>query len=144
MDMSKGVSCIMNKNIIYKLVGVVVLLLVGEGVLGWAVYWPALWFLLDWEYVYWLAFVLGFLLTGVAGIAIGWSSLVLVVGVWLMSLLRSFVGKDSWMDVLVVTGMAWLVAMLTRVHFSLVEAGILVLMMVFLKMRDSWGGEIRV
>jgi len=144
MDMSKGVSCIMNKNIIYKLVGVVVLLLVGEGVLGWAVYWPALWFLLDWEYVYWLAFVLGFLLTGVAGIAIGWSSLVLVVGVWLMSLLRSFVGKDSWMDVLVVTGMAWLVAMVTRVQFSLVEAGILVLMMVFLKMRDSWGGEIRV
>jgi len=142
--MSKGVSCIMNKNIIYKLVGVVVLLLVGEGVLGWAVYWPALWFLLDWEYVYWLAFVLGFLLTGVAGIAIGWSSLVLVVGVWLMSLLRSFVGKDSWMDVLVVTGMAWLVAMVTRVQFSLVEAGILVLMMVFLKMRDSWGGEIRV
>jgi hypothetical protein len=134
----------MNKNIIYKLVGVVVLLLVGEGVLGWAVYWPALWFLLDWEYVYWLAFVLGFLLTGVAGIAIGWSSLVLVVGVWLMSLLRSFVGKDSWMDVLVVTGMAWLVAMVTRVQFSLVEAGILVLMMVFLKMRDSWGGEIRV
>ena len=144
MEISKGVSCIMNKNIIYKLVGVVVLLLVGEGVLGWAVYWPALWFLLDWEYVYWLAFVLGFLLTGVAGIAIGWSSLVLVVGVWLMSLLRSFVGKDSWMDVLVVTGMAWLVAMVTRVQFSLVEAGILVLMMVFLKMRDSWGGEIRV
>lgn len=93
MEMSKGVSCIMNKNIIYKVAGVVALLLVSEGIFGWPLYWLGLWFLLDWKYIYWLAFGLGFLLTGVTGLAIGWSSLVLIVGVWLMSWLKEWKGR---------------------------------------------------
>ena len=120
MEISKGVSCIMNKNIIYKLVGVVTLLLVGEGILGWAVYWPALWFLLDWKFVYWLAFGLGFLLTGVTGLAIGWSSLVLIVGVWTLSFVKGLIGKSNWIDVLVVVGVAGVVNLLADIEFSLV------------------------
>jgi hypothetical protein len=84
----------MNKAIIYKLVGVVTLLLVGQGILGWPLYWLGLWFLLDWKYVYWLAFVLGFLLTGLTGMSIGLSSLMLVAGTWAMSFLRDLIGKD--------------------------------------------------
>ena len=96
IDISKGVSCVMNKTIIYKLIGVVLLLLVGQGVFGWPLYWLGLWFLLDWKYVYWLAFGLGFLLTGVTGMAIGWSNLMLVAGTWFLSLLRDWIGKDRW------------------------------------------------
>lgn len=144
MEMSKGVSCIMNKNIIYKMVGVVILLLIGEGVFGWAVYWPVLWFLLEWKYVYWLVFALGFLLTGLTGLVIGWSSLVLIVGVWILSLLKGFLGKDTWMDVLVVTGVAWVFSLVTGLQFSLVEAVVIASIMVFAKMRNSLGGEIRV
>lgn len=83
----------MNKTIIYKLLGVAGLLLIGEGVFDWPLYWLGLWFLLDWEYVYWLAFGLGFLLTGVTGMAIGWSNLMLVAGVWLMSWLKGWIGR---------------------------------------------------
>lgn len=144
MEMSKGVSCIMNKNIIYKMVGVVILLLIGEGVFGWAVYWPVLWFLLEWKYVYWLVFALGFLLTGLTGLVIGWSSLVLIVGVWILSLLKGFLGKDTWMDVLAVTGVAWVASLVTGLQFSLVEAVVIASIMVFAKMRNSLGGEIRV
>lgn len=143
MEMSKGVSC-MNKNIIYKTVGVVILLLIGEGVFGWAVYWPVLWFLLEWKYVYWLVFALGFLLTGLTGLVIGWSSLVLVVGVWILSLLKGFLGKDTWMEVLAVTGVAWAASLVTGLQFSLVEAVVIASVMVFAKMRASLGGEIRV
>lgn len=134
----------MNKNIIYKMVGVVILLLIGEGVFGWAVYWPVLWFLLEWKYVYWLVFALGFLLTGLTGLVIGWSSLVLVVGVWVLSLLKGFLGKDTWMEVLAVTGVAWAVSLVTGLQFSLVEAVVIASIMVFAKMRNSLGGEIRV
>ncbi len=94
--MSRGVSCAMNKTIIYKLVGVVILLLVGQGVFGLPLYWIGLWLLLDWKYVYWLAFVLGFLLTGVTGMTIGLSSFMLVAGTWLMSVIRDWIGKDRW------------------------------------------------
>ena len=96
MEISSGVSCIMNKTIIYKLVGVVLLLLIGEGIFGWPLYWLGLWLLLDWKYVYWFALGLGLLLTGVTGSEIGWTSLMLVVGVWLMSFIKRFVGKDRW------------------------------------------------
>ena len=144
MDMSKGVSCIMNKNIIYKLVGVVTLLLVGEGILGWAVYWPALWFLLDWKFVYWLAFGLGFLLTGVTGLAIGWSSLVLIVGVWTLSFVKGLIGKSNWIDVLVVVGVAGVVNLLADIEFSLVEAALIALVMVFFKMRANREGTLRI
>lgn len=86
----------MNKTIIYKLIATVAFLLVGEGIFGWPLYWLALWFLLDWKYVYWLAFALGFLLTGVSGLAIGWSNLLLVAGVWLMSFMKRWIGKNRW------------------------------------------------
>jgi hypothetical protein len=92
MERSSGVSFIMNKTIIYKLVGVVGLMILGEGIFGWPLYWLGLWFLLDWQYVYWLAFVLGFLLTGVTGMAMGWSNLMLVAGVWLMNWLKKIIG----------------------------------------------------
>jgi len=82
----------MNKTIIYKLLGVVGLVILGEGVLGWPLYWIGLWFLLDWKYVYWFSFVLGFVLTGVTGMALGWSSLVLVLGVWLMNGFKKIIG----------------------------------------------------
>jgi hypothetical protein len=144
MEISKGVSCIMNKNIIYKLVGVVTLLLVGEGILGWAVYWPALWFLLDWKFVYWLAFGLGFLLTGVTGLAIGWSSLVLIVGVWTLSFVKGLIGKSNWIDVLVVVGVAGVVNLLADIEFSLVEAALIALVMVFFKMRANREGTLRI
>ena len=134
----------MNKNIIYKLVGVVTLLLVGEGILGWAVYWPALWFLLDWKFVYWLAFGLGFLLTGVTGLAIGWSSLVLIVGVWTLSFVKGLIGKSNWIDVLVVVGVAGVVNLLADIEFSLVEAALIALVMVFFKMRANREGTLRI
>lgn len=142
--MSKGVSCIMNKNIIYKLIGVVTLLLVGEGVFGWALYWPAMWFLLDWKFVYWLAFGLGFLLTGITGLAIGWSSLLLVVGVWILSFFTGLVGKNNWFDVLVVTGVAGLVNLVADLKFSMIEACLIALVMVFFRVRVNREGELRI
>ena len=95
MERSKGISFIMSKTIIYKLLGLLALLWLGEGVLGLPLYWLGLWFLLDWKYVYWLAFGLGFLLTGINGVAIGWSSLQLVAGVWLMDLVKQWWSRDK-------------------------------------------------
>jgi len=133
-----------DKSIIYKVIGVIALLLIGEGVFGWAVYWPALWFLLDWKYVYWLAFFLGFLLVGLTGLGIGWASLVLVGGVWLMSFLKGLGEKSVRFEVVAVIGVAWLANMLMKLDFSWVEVVFLGLVMVFLEIKDKQRGDIRV
>jgi hypothetical protein len=133
------------KDIIYKLTGVVVLLLIGEGVFGWAIYWPALWFLLGWRYVYFLALALGFLLSGLTGVGWGVASLALVLGTGLLSWFREFLGgSESWFDVLAVVLVAFLANLVMSLPFSLFEGVVIFLVMMFWKLRGNRGDEIRV
>jgi len=103
-----------------------------------------LWYLLDWRYIYWFVLGLGFLLTGITGLPLGFSSLVLIIGVYILSSVKKLLGKDSWLEVLVVTGMAWIFSMAIGIQFSIIEGILVSLVMIFMKLRDSWGGDIRV
>lgn len=78
-----------SKNTI-KIVSAVLLAVVfGEGVLGWGLYWPFLFLLLDWKGVYWLAFVVGIFVSVFRGISVGLPSVFLLVIVGGLSLVMS-------------------------------------------------------
>lgn len=68
-----------SKNITKVVILVVPCVLLGEGVLGLGFFWPFLLILLDWRGVYWLALVLGTLISVIYRMPIGLPSLFLVV-----------------------------------------------------------------
>lgn len=75
------------KNIIKVIALALLAVLVGEGVLGWGLYWPLLILLLDWEGVYWVAFLVGILISVLNGSSVGPASLGLVSFIGVFSLI---------------------------------------------------------
>ncbi len=91
-----------SKNIIKAVVVVLLSILLGEGVLGLGFFWPFLLMLLDWRWIYWLAFFLGILISALYRLPIGLPSLFLVVIVGGLSFLLSK-GKETGWIILVVS-----------------------------------------
>ncbi|HOX95799.1 MAG TPA: hypothetical protein PLI45_00240 [Candidatus Woesebacteria bacterium] len=91
-----------SKNNIKTIITVLVLVILGEGVLGWGLYWPFLLALLNWRGVYWLAFGVGILISVLRGMSIGLPSLFILVVVGGLSLLLNARKEVSW--VLIVIG----------------------------------------
>lgn len=85
-----------SKNTIKNILAVVVAVAIGEGVLGWGVYWPFLLVLVGWNGVGWLAVGVGVLLSVLNGIAVGLPSLFLVVVVGGLSLLMPVWKGTGW------------------------------------------------
>ncbi len=74
------------KNNIKLVLTALILTVIGEGVFGLGLYWPVLVLMLDWDRVYWLAFVIGIFVSVFAGIPVGFPSLLLVVITGIFSL----------------------------------------------------------
>ena len=74
------------KNTIKVLLGAIAAAAIGEGVLGWGLYWPFLFILFEWEGVYWFALLIGILISVFNGVAVGLPSLFLVVVIGVLSL----------------------------------------------------------
>ncbi|SRR5258706_11830016 len=68
-----------SKNTIKAITAVFVTLVLGEGILGWGIYWPFLLVLLDWEGIYWLSLVVGIIISVFRGISVGLPSLFLLL-----------------------------------------------------------------
>lgn len=78
-----------SKNTTKSVLTLLIMLILGEGVLGWGIYWPFLLTLLNWSGVYWLAFVAGIIISVLRGLSIGLPSLFLMVVVGGLSLVMS-------------------------------------------------------
>jgi len=78
-----------SKNTIKIILAVLLSVIFGEGVMGWGIYWPFLLMLLDWKWVYWLAFVVGIFVSVFRGISVGLPSVFLLLVVGLLSILMS-------------------------------------------------------
>lgn len=76
-----------SKNTTKLVLTVVFMVLFGEGILGWGVFWPFLLTLLNWSGVYWLAFSVGILVSVLRGISVGLPSLFILVVIGGLSLL---------------------------------------------------------
>lgn len=77
------------------------MVLLGEGVLGWGLYWPFLLILLNWGGVYWLAFGVGILVSILRGLSVGLPSLFILVVVGGLSLVFNAKKEMSWAIVLI-------------------------------------------
>lgn len=76
-----------SKNTTKLVLTVVAMVLFGEGVLGWGIFWPFLLTLLNWSGVYWLAFSVGILVSVLRGLSVGLPSLFILVVIGGLSLL---------------------------------------------------------
>ncbi len=89
-----------SKNTIKTVSAVIIMVLLGEGVLGWGLYWPFLLSLLNWSGVYWLALVIGVLISVLQGLSIGLPSLFILVVVGGLSFLLNARKEMGWIIIL--------------------------------------------
>lgn len=97
----------------------------GEGVLGLPLYWPFLLLYINNEGIYWLALVVGILVSFLNGISLGLSSLVLVLGVVVLSFLGEFLREKNGVLILVMVLLSWLVDRIIGVGHGVWESVIL-------------------
>ena len=90
-----------SKNTIKSVLTVLVLVVLGEGVLGWGVFWPFLLMLLNWSGVYWLAFAVGILISVLRGVSVGLPSLFILVVVGGLSLVMNARKEIGWVIVVI-------------------------------------------
>ena len=93
-------TLIMNqdKNTIKAVLAIGVAVILGEGVLGWGLYWPLLLMLSDWDGIFWLGLIVGILVAIFGAIPVGLPSLFIVVVLGLASfLLRTKRGSEVWL-----------------------------------------------
>lgn len=89
-----------SKNTTKTVLTLLIMVLLGEGVLGWGLYWPFLLTLLNWGGVYWLAFGIGVLVSVLRGLSIGLPSLFILVVVGGLSLVMSTKKEIGWVIVI--------------------------------------------
>lgn len=90
-----------SKNTTKTVLTLLLMVLLGEGVLGWGLYWPFLLILLNWGGVYWLAFGVGILVSVLRGLSVGLPSLFILVVVGGLSLVFNAKKEMSWAIVLI-------------------------------------------
>jgi hypothetical protein len=90
-----------SKNTTKTVLTVIVMVLLGEGVFGWGLYWPFLLTLLNWSGVYWLALGVGILVSVLRGLSIGLPSLFILVVVGGLSLILNARKEMSWAIILI-------------------------------------------
>jgi len=89
-----------SKNTTKTVLTIIAMVLLGEGVLGWGLYWPFLLTLLNWGGVYWLGFVIGILVSVLRGLSIGLPSLFILVVIGGLSLVMSARKEIGWAIIL--------------------------------------------
>ena len=92
-----------SKNTTKTVLAVLAMILLGEGVLGWGLYWPFLLTLLDWNGVYWLAFFAGVLISTLRGLSVGLPSLFILLVVGGLSLIMNAKKEIGWIIVILGT-----------------------------------------
>jgi hypothetical protein len=90
-----------SKNTIKSVLTVLILAILGEGVLGWGLYWPFLLVLLNWSGVYWLALGVGILISVLRGVSVGLPSLYMLVVVGGLSLVMNARKEIGWVMVVI-------------------------------------------
>jgi len=90
-----------SKNTIKSVLTVLILTILGEGILGWGVYWPFLLMLLNWGGVYWLALGVGILVSVLRGVSVGLPSLFILVVVGGLSLVMNARKEIGWVMVII-------------------------------------------
>ncbi len=85
-----------SKNTIKAILAVIISLLLGEGVLGWGIYWPFLLILLDWSGIYWFTLVMGILISVLRSLPVGLPSLFLLVVIGGLSIVMNMRKEVSW------------------------------------------------
>lgn len=90
-----------SKNITKTVIIVLVAVILGEGIFGWGVFWPFLLTLLNWSGVYWLALIVGVLISVLRGVSIGLPSLFILVVVGGLSLVMSARKEMSWIMIII-------------------------------------------
>lgn len=90
-----------SKNTTKTVVTLFTLVLLGEGVLGWGVFWPFLLMLLNRQGVYWLAFGVGILISVLRGLSVGLPSLFILVVIGGLSFIMSAKKEMGWALVLI-------------------------------------------
>jgi hypothetical protein len=106
-----------SKNTTKTILTLLIMVLLGEGVMGWGLYWPFLLTLLNWSGVYWVAFAVGILVSVLRGLSVGLPSLFILVVVGGLSLVMSTKKEMGWAIVLlgvvcslvfdIVFGLSW-------------------------------------
>lgn len=90
-----------SKNTIKIVITVLVMVIFGEGVLGWGIYWPFLLVLLGWEGIYWLALVSGVLISILRGMSVGMPSLFILIVIGGLSFVVNARKEMSWVFVVI-------------------------------------------
>lgn len=90
-----------SKNTTKTVLTVLLMVLLGEGVLGWGIYWPFLLTLLNWRGVYWLALGIGVLISVFRGLSVGLPSLFILVVIGGLSLVLNARKEMAWVIVLI-------------------------------------------
>lgn len=89
-----------SKNTTKTVLTLIIMVLLGEGVLGWGIYWPFLLTLLNWDGVYWLALGIGVLISVLRGLSVGLPSLFILLVVGGLSLVMSTRKEMGWVMVI--------------------------------------------
>lgn len=90
-----------SKNTIKTILIVLLTVVLGEGVLGWGIFWPFLLALLGWNGVYWLALFVGILVSVLRGMSVGLPSLFILAVVGGLSLVLSTRKEMGWVLVVI-------------------------------------------
>jgi len=90
-----------SKNTTKTVLTLLAMVLIGEGIFGWGLYWPFLLTLLSWRGVYWLSLVVGILVAVLSGLSIGLPSLFILVVVGGLSFVMSTKKEMGWAIVLI-------------------------------------------
>ncbi|HSV94973.1 MAG TPA: hypothetical protein VLH94_03320 [Spirochaetia bacterium] len=106
-----------SKNTTKTILTLLAMVLLGEGVLGWGLYWPFLLTLINRGGVYWLALGVGILVSVLRGLSVGLPSLFILVVVGGLSLVMSTRKEVGWIIILlgalcsvvfdIVFGLSW-------------------------------------
>jgi len=90
-----------DKNNIKAIVAVGVAVILGEGVLGWGLYWPLLLMLTDWDGIYWLGLLVGVMVSVYSATTVGLPSLFIVAVLGAVSFFLGVRRGSEWWLILI-------------------------------------------
>lgn len=120
-----------SKNIIKSVTTLFLLVVFGEGVMGWGLFWPFLLIMIGYKGVYWLAFGVGILVSVFHGLLVGLPSLFILVVVGLLSFFLNVKKEIGWVVVVLGVLCGLVFDLVFGLSFGIVEAVMIVIAGVF-------------
>ncbi len=126
-----------------KIILSLVLLFLGEGLLSYGLYWPAILSLgFNSKKAYWFAFLFGILVSAVTKTTLGLASLLIVVALFLFGRFREQVRSNIWLVGLMGVGLNFVSDKILGLSWTVFEGVAVFLLTVFLSRLDFFNDDL--